>query len=311
MTGSADPMSVEHGSIEVSAAGTAHKQGHAGNGAASRNNHRGDRTSHYSPSSSSRPSPTLLHSSDPNYVADVIPLLSAIFSTRKDLDVYLCNPIQFFYRSKGDGGFGCGYKNIQTLSSALLQFDLYREVLFDGLLSDKKSRSFDNSGGWASSCSAGGQVRQRRFCHCASISRQHGLLARFAHLLCADPSSSHANDLRPAELHRRGTSAWLRCRRRGAGRPAAEFEEWIGAVEAHALLCSYGVRSELVDFKSGHVGLFEYVWNYFSDRTTKVRDRAGQRDGRGPVERVKGSEIDTQCAGISGERRRCILFHRP
>ena len=32
---------------------------------------------------------------------------------------------------------------------------------------------------------------------------------------------------------------------------------WIGAVEAHALFCSYGLRSELIDFKSSYVGLME------------------------------------------------------
>ena len=74
---------------------------------------------------------------DMHYVSGLIPLLHSIFSQKPHVQVYLCNPCQFFFRSAHDGGFGCGYKNIQTLCSALLQFPLFRKQLFHGLLADE------------------------------------------------------------------------------------------------------------------------------------------------------------------------------
>src|SRR4051812_14124067 len=44
----------------------------------------------------------------------------------------LCYVVDFYYRSGGDGGWGCGFKNIQTLCSALLRHRSLRDAMFEG-----------------------------------------------------------------------------------------------------------------------------------------------------------------------------------
>jgi len=231
--------------------------------------------------------------------------------------------------TQGDGGFGCGYKNIQTLCSALMQFPLYRQVLFDGECSDanvskhlgirlpqqtsKDTHSaFDSSStslpSPSFSSSTSSTATSSTSYPCVNTSRVPLPL-----IMPPIPVIQRHIDL----AHQRGFDIV------GAAQ-VGQLESsrtWIGAVEAHALFCSYGLKSELVDFRSGHVGLMEYVWQYFRNRTKPVRtiqqmnekkkkntnqDRSQQAQGQMQKEEVRegqegGVENEDSGSGSSGD----------
>jgi len=260
---------------------------------------------------------------DTHYVSGLIPLLYSLFSRRPELQVYLCNPVQFYFRSRGDGGFGCGYKNIQTLCSALMQFPLFREALFEGMYSEKASAAARsdaaalvlNTPALATENPApvydadgkkenfsplesqqkhnapprgGNGIRNRRERHASSAAAHSSdvpVPASSASSAC--PILASALRTTPELLVRMPPISVLqrlidRAHQLGFDVVGAaqvgqlrHSKTWIGAVEAHALFCSYGLRSELIDFKSSCVGLMEYVWNYFTTRTMPVRHSSG------------------------------------
>ena len=62
-----------------------------------------------------------------------------MLSKYKHIEYYLCDPLEFYYRDREDYSWGCGFRNMQTLSSSLLlkklygNKDIYHKVLFNGI----------------------------------------------------------------------------------------------------------------------------------------------------------------------------------
>jgi hypothetical protein len=69
---------------------------------------------------------------DPHRVVGLLPAIRRAYSSRRDISLRLCDSFDFYYRSGGDGGWGCGLKNTQTMCSSLIRHPVLSPTLFDG-----------------------------------------------------------------------------------------------------------------------------------------------------------------------------------
>ena len=83
-------------------------------------------------------------SRDNHNVNGIIESIDHVLSNRGHIEYYLCDPLQFFYRDREDYSWGCGFRNMQTLSSCLIlkknprdingrQSGIYNKILFNGI----------------------------------------------------------------------------------------------------------------------------------------------------------------------------------
>jgi len=81
---------------------------------------------------------------DEHYVNDIIEAIDRVLSSRTHIEYYLCDSLQFYYRGSEDYSWGCGFRNLQTLSSSLIRCkslthssqrasSVYHDELFHGL----------------------------------------------------------------------------------------------------------------------------------------------------------------------------------